>query len=236
MEQVGCYINWPWVFLGFKTILDPLAVASWPIAIGFVFWFLRQPITALIQRIKKVDGFGAQAEFSPIEQRAEHKPSGSAELFLQKNRVATALPPQHDVYDMLDQSARKILQEAVQGDSDLQLQWAIRMRSISEAERIHEANYRIMFGSQLKALKELHLLLQAPASHFFRFYQEAASNPDWKLVYETRTFEEWGRFLINIGYVEVVSGTDPEEVRITPLGSHFLIWMTERRIPDFRPF
>jgi hypothetical protein len=56
-------INWPLVFQGAKTILDPIATASWPIAIGIIAWAFRNPIVAMIGRIRHVSGFGGAAEF-----------------------------------------------------------------------------------------------------------------------------------------------------------------------------
>lgn len=60
-------VNWPVVFQGLKTILDPIAAASWPIAIAIVAWVFREPITAMVGRIRQVSGFGGTAEFATIE-------------------------------------------------------------------------------------------------------------------------------------------------------------------------
>ena len=83
------------------------------------------------------------------------------------------------------------------------------MRSVVEANRLHEAHYRVIFGSQLRALRQLNFLGRAPASQFEPFFQEIRDDPDTAPIYEGYTFEQWWQFLLNAGYVRSVGDTDP---------------------------
>lgn len=238
MGQFGCYLNWPLVFQGFKTFLDPIASASFPIALAIIVWMFRQQLSELIGRIRKLDGFGLATSFEAQVSASNQPdaPTADFDFMGPRDSVFGSKPFPHDVYDAFDNMALETLEQQIAGDAERKLKFAIRMRSISEVARLHEAHYRSMYGSQLRALKELHILNQAPSEHFRQYYQGAAAIPEWKPIYENRSYEEWGQFLINIGYVEVVENSQPQLVRITHLGSHFFLWMAESRVPEFRPF
>lgn len=149
--------------------------------------------------------------------------------------IGTEFPPLHPVYSDVDVITNNTLDEFIGPDASLEkrLAWAVRMRSISETNRQHEQWYRIMFGSQLRALQRLSKLGTAPAEMFRPFFDEAAKNPETASIHEGRNFEEWGKFLLNIGYVQQVA--DTENVAITPLGLNFLMWMIEHKVNDWRP-
>lgn len=216
-----------------EVALNALAASSWPIAFGVVAVLFRQPIKDLLTRMRRLNSFGSEAEFIPIEGTAQHaERANGGKLSVPGN--LPQLPPPDAVYDLFDQYARKTLDTEVLGDTDRQLAWAIRMRSISEANRIHEFNYRLIFGSQIAALKALNTVTEAKAEDFRAYFDAAASNPEWKVIHEGRTFEQWGQFLVDASYVQLVEGTDPEVVRITPFGRQFLIWMTEARVSEVK--
>lgn len=229
---MGCSIDWPTTFLGVKTVLDPVAAASWPIGLVAIFWLFRSELRQILPRIRSIKGAGVEADLHVDTQSA---PSLEAQ---ERERLpagfGTEYPPPHAVYTKIDELTRSILDQEIQGDADKKLAWAIRMRSISEANRVHETNYRLIFGSQIRALKRLNLTGRAPASQFEIFFQEAAANPESAAIHEGRTFEEWGQFLFNVGYVREVPESDPLEVEITEFGQQFLIWMTEARASEYR--
>lgn len=122
------------------------------------------------------------------------------------------------------------------GSPERKLAWAIRARSVAEIERLHERNYRNIYGSQILALKALNAIGGVAKGEDFRpFYDTAASTPEFKGAYENRSFELWGEFLIDAGYVEVVEGTEPLQVRLTIMGADFLHWLVRSRAPEFKP-
>ncbi len=228
--MVGCGIDWGLTFQGFKTVLDPLASASWPIAVGATAYGFRDSIKALLVRIRSFKGAGLEAEMAVEEQQAAATQALDAP---QLAPIGTEFPPLHPVYTAVDAETSAVLDEFIGAAPEKRLSWAIRMRSISETNRRHEQWYRIMFGSQLRALQRLSKLGRAPAESFRPFFDEAAKQSETAPLHEGRTFEEWGQFLIDIGYVAQVPETN--DVAITPMGVNFLIWMVEAKVNEWRP-
>nr|NUR36991.1 hypothetical protein [Sphingomonas sp.] len=226
-------VDWPLVFQGVKTLLDPIAAASWPIAIGIVAWAFRGPITATIGRVRQVSGFGGTAEFATQEltqQSAEATPPASVPAL-----NTNTLPPSDPIYDALDEQLAATLDQHVQGNADVKLAWAIRSRSVSEANRLHEFHYRLLFGSQINALKTLNVVGQGPLSEFETYFENLKSNPAYESFHKNRSFDQWAEFVANIGYAELVEGSDPPVVRITPFGRQFLQWMVVSSVPEVKP-
>jgi hypothetical protein len=54
-------------------------------------------------------------------------------------------------------------------------------------------------------------------------------------LHKGRTFDQWGDFVANIGYVAAVDGSNPPKVQTTPLGRQFLEWMVINRVSEFKP-
>jgi hypothetical protein len=230
---MGCSIDWALTLQAIKTILDPIAAASWPIGVVTIFWLFRSDLRNILPRIRTIKGAGVEADLH-IETQIATSPANQVSSELSAG-FGTEYPPPNLVYDELDKISRDILNREIQGDTEKKFAWAIRMRSISEASRIHEMNYRLIFGSQLKALRRLNVLDRAQVSQFEPIFQEAATNPDTAPFHEGRTFEEWGQFLLNTGYVRQVPNTAPLEVEISSFGQQFLVWIVEARASEFRP-
>ncbi|WP_336981565.1 hypothetical protein [Altererythrobacter fulvus] len=224
-------IDWPLTFSGFSTFLEPLASASWPIGIFAVALLFRSEIRALVARIKKLSGAGIEAELTIEALQHSTAPGTEAPLL---PAFGTEAPQPDQVYDALDREAREILEREIGGDLQKQLAWALRMRSISEAARRHEANFRIMMGSQLTALQRLNLLIRMPLEDFTSIYNEAVSNPDFAPMYERLQLDAWLNWLHSTGYIEV-TGVPPSTVSLTPWGGHFMLWMTQARVIPYRP-
>ena len=229
-------VDWPIVFEGVKTVLDPLSNASWPIAIGVIAWVFRDPITKMIGRVRQLSGFGGTADFTGGD-AISHRQSaeGSATASLPALADTNNLPPPDPVFDILDGQLASVLEQHVQGGENVKLAWAIRQRSISEATRIHETNYRVIFGSQIHALKTLNVVGTGAIGEFEQFYETVRANPAWEAIHKDRTFEQWGQFLIDAAYVRLVEGSDPEAVQITPFGKQFLHWMVLAAVPEAKP-
>jgi hypothetical protein len=229
-------VDWPLVFQGVKTVLDPLAAASWPIAIGVTAWAFRRPIESVIGRVRQFSGFGTTAEFATNEaimhQQDAEKTSTPA---LPTIADPLQLPSADPVFDILDQQLRDVLDQDISGDYSLKLSWAIRQRSISEATRIHETNYRLIFGSQIFALKTLNTVGQGPVGDFERYYNEKVlTNPQWEAIHKGRTFDQWGQFLVDAAYVVIIEGSNPPIVQITPFGKQFLHWIIIEGVSEFK--
>jgi hypothetical protein len=134
--------------------------------------------------------------------------------------------------DPLDAHLRAQLENAIGESAELKLAWAIRLRSQTLVERMHETNYRVIFTSQIWALKQLNQIGQTTLSQARRVYHEAAEkDPDF---YRLVTWESWSAFLQNTGYVQVGEGDEPI-VTMTPLGNDFIVWMAARRVLEVKP-
>lgn len=230
-------VNWPLVFQAVKTVLDPLAAASWPIAFGIVAWAFQKPITAMIERIRQLSGFGGTADFATGEGVAHQQPpaEGSESAKLPALADVGKPPPSDPVYDILDGQLEAVLNQGIVGNTEIKLAWAIRQRSFSEANRIHETNYRFIFGSQIHALRTLNGVGQGPVSYFEKYYETVATNPAWEAIHKDRTFEQWWEFLVNANYIALVDHSEPPLVQITPFGHQFLQWMVRAHASDFKP-
>lgn len=228
-------VIWPLVFQGVKTVLDPIAQASWPIAIGVVAWAFRNPLTAMIARVRQVSGFGGTADFATPEIGSQQSADATKASSLPALSDTANAPPTDAVYDALDARLGADLNQHIQGNADVKLAWAIRSRSVSEANRMHETHYRLLFGSQIAALKSLNVCGPAPISDFEKFYAAIATNPANEPIHKDRTFEQWADFVANIGYVEAVEGSTPPQARITPFGRQFLQWMVVNGVSEFKP-
>ena len=229
-------IDWPVVFEGAKTVLDPLSNASWPIAAGVTAWVFREPVKSMIGRVRQLTGFGGSADFTAGDRIASQQSAeGSATASLPALVDTSNLPPSDSVFDILDSQLAVVLDQHVQGGDKFKLAWAIRQRSISEATRIHETNYRVIFGSQIHALKTLNIAGTGLISEFETFYENVRSNPTWEAIHKERSFELWGQFIIDAAYVVLVEGSDPPTVQITPFGKQFLQWIVLAGVPDVKP-
>ncbi len=216
-------------------VLDALAASSWPIAFGISVLLFRKPIINLLSRVRRFNGFGGEAEFNALEnpaQLAAHADGGR--LALPGGNNIPYFPPPDPVYTEFDQATRDVLDAEAAGEAERQLAWAIRMRSISEANRIHERNYRMIFGSQIAALRALNTATEAKVDEFRPFFSAALQNPDWKDIHDGRTFEQWGQFILDTGYARIIEDSEPAKVQITPFGKQFLLWMIETRSTEMK--
>lgn len=227
-------LDWPLVFQGVKTVLDPISEASWPIAIGLIVWAFRNPITAMIGRVRQVTGFGGSAEFAMPDAVSQQSGGTAKSATLPAITDTSNLPPSDFVYDILDAEIKATLDQHIKGEIEVKLAWAIRSRSVSEANRMHETNYRLLFGSQIQALKALNVSGQTSISDLEKFYAAIAANPLNELFHKDRTFEQWRNFLLNIGYAKTVEDSNNLLVQITPFGQQFLQWMVIVGVSEFK--
>lgn len=219
-------VDWSTVFAGAKVVLDPLAAASWPIALSVILFGFRKPLIGLIGRMKEATGFGTSVAFE-AQQGAIALQQGTGDRDVSgQPTIASAQPPAPDlVYDILDNRTLEILDTALPGEHSIKLLWAVRLASISEAHRLHEFHYRLIFGSQIRALVALNQNVQEEIVVFEQFFRQVAADPANTPIHKDRTFEQWGEFLVNAGYVEISSESDQNIVKITPLGRQFCAWL-----------
>ena len=239
----GMYYYWELVVTFSKYVLEAISGSSWPIAVFAIAWIFRDKIDSLIDRIKQISGLGAAAEFSPGEKYMQQEEKVNAFAFStaqsspgMANLNNNERPPNSDpVFDILDNQLRETLEQQFHQNCEIKLAWAIRMRSISEATRMHESNYRLIFGSQIKALKLLNAHGVSNIGDFKTFYENVRVDPANEIFHKDRSFEHWGKFLVSINYVKINDGSERHTVEITPLGKQFLQWMVLYEVSEFKP-
>jgi hypothetical protein len=231
-------LDWSLIFQGLKTVLDPLAIASWPIAFVVAAWLFRKPIASVTNRVSQFNGFGTSASFAPIEvQKDQQEPEKISAPAPFENAIQSQLPQvgTDPVFDVLDKSLSDHLEKMIKGDDALKLKWAIRERSISEGNRIHEMNYRLIFGSQISVLKYLNTASQSPLAMVESYYKQSVrANSAWEAMHKDRTFEQWLGFLTNTGYAIREQGLGAPSLHITPFGKHFLTWMVNVGVTELK--
>jgi len=134
----------------------------------------------------------------------------------------------------MEQEYVATLEAQLPGDFAMQRRFLTRALAITTGERNHEANYRIMFGSQLAALKGLNERGgSAPLRDGTELY-DAAFVGD---VRDRVPFDRWWGWLQDIKYIVVGAPASPESVvTLTPLGRDFLMWMVGRGVAENRPY
>jgi hypothetical protein len=217
--------------------------AMWPIVallafVIFVFSF-RHPISDAFARFRAISALGLRADLSGTmyeqaniqkseEESATVKPPASPTSTPQN------MPPQVALYDVRDKKTKETITSNIPNDKDQQLAWAIRLHTLASIELQHEANYRIMFGSQIALLKKINQF------SFLSFPQARETHETLKesnpRLYSSMPFERWYNWLTTIGYMTLQrddSGEMPETTMIlTDFGRDFLIWMATKGVSE----
>lgn len=145
------------------------------------------------------------------------------------------LPPPSAVHGPIEADLRRRIEESVPGGLDVQMAWALRIAVVAQVERDHEQTYRLIFGSQIAALKELNVRGALTLDQAREVYALTAmkNHPD---TFKPETFEDWGQFLINRGLVVVAPQPATDETRaiLTHLGRDFLMFVTGRGLTEYK--
>lgn len=205
---------------------------------GFMATF-RANIGSFIDRMNKAKAPGFEISMSPKEQHlpsADDIPALSAVV---PASVASGapnnppqLPPATPAQVAYEDETRNALQQIAPDQWELQVKYLVRALAIISLERNHEANYRIMFGSQLRALQGLNQRGgTAPLNDGRPLYDEAFNAEEQTKV----PFDRWWVWLRDIGYIAVneIPGA-PAVASLTAIGRDFLMWMVGRGVAEDR--
>jgi hypothetical protein len=207
-------------------------------AAGFVLLF-KKNIGSLIDRISKVDvpGIGS-ADAGPAKQiEAQGEPPKPQLPAPQPTAGAPTMPPFNTVLTPVEKDIRAWLESSYPESTDLQLAWAIRSAASAQMQGRYEAIYRIIFGSQIHALRQINLRQGHITVGDVRIIYDAtkALNPE---VYNDFSFERWGGFIVEQGLATLNGGTgaDADKLSITVNGKDFLHFLVDRGISEQKPF
>ena len=225
--------------------MDILPAVAWPlaavvVAIGGLLIF-RSPIIALIERSKSLTlPFGGKLDAEPAKQiEAQTEPS-KPPLPLPGPQPASASPtmppPANDLITGVEGDIRNRLAIAFPEAIDAQLAWAIRTAALSQVERDLEKVYRVIFGSQIFALKEINMRGGLTVSEARGIYERAKEA--FPVLYADYSFEGWGRFVLDHGLAVIPkpTGLESDRIHLTPFGKEFLFFLVGRSLAENKPF
>lgn len=222
-----------------------LAGLGWPlvvlISILTTLFLFRTNIAKLIDRADKAKVPGVELSAPAQAQVATdpETPTLPAPVpALQPERAeaappAAALPPPTPIILQVEESINGELEARAAGDIAVQRATTVRALAIARVLLAHEANYRVIFSTQIMLLKALN----------DRSVQNSEQARFWYDVFHSRlpdvpiTFEAWLGFLQNAGYIIVGAGWPAQvaSIEIDPFGQDFLLWMIHNRISEVRP-
>lgn len=131
------------------------------------------------------------------------------------------------LFDPIEEDARTRITQNVP-DPKFHLDWALRLFSTAAIQRDNEQTYRLIFGSQIKALKAIaHHAGFGPKTLIVEGYNDARKAfPD---AYEDFDFDKWFGFLLSR---QLVAQPNEETVALTARGYAFLSFMAVTGVPE----
>lgn len=210
-----------WVWLG----VSVARIAAWPLVIALVAWWHRDTLGKLLDSLPtrpvtvKAPG-GWEASLGASEQLQEaRKPAIEA-------AIQTAPPAARPAVADLEGRLRAQLA----GDQAQQTATLLRELAETRVRAGHESIYRLIFGSQIQALKQLDLRGTATVQEAQQYYNTLIAL--WPDLYPKYPFESWLNFLIAMLLVQ----RDGESLSTTIYGHDFLTYLTANRIPEAKPW
>jgi len=201
---------------------------AWPIAVVIVSLIfkpgLRDFLRSFTARKIEVEGFGVKARIDAAEQQ-----KGAAE------NPATEKLPQAPALDPSPRLAVNIietrLREELNGfEAGKREPVLVRALAHSRLEAGHEFTYNRIFGSQILALKRLNEVSRATVDDAREFFKPFAEQ--FPQLYNNYGFDAWLGFLLG-GAMIVQNGNVLE---ISDFGRDFLVYLTERRLSENKPW
>lgn len=147
------------------------------------------------------------------------------------------IPAPSVVFEPIEADLRRRIETSIPGNLTVQMAWAVRLAAAAQVERDHEVTYRLIFGSQIAALKVLNVRSPITVALARDFYLKTAvqHHPD---VFKPTDFEGWADFLVTRGLVvlEKTPVDDDTLVALAPLGRDFLMFVTGRGLSENKGF
>jgi hypothetical protein len=206
--------------------------------------FFRQPLSRAIDRWKganlgkdrSIDLSGEAA--AQVQAQKNAAPPEGERLPVPVPEPGAALPappPPSPVYGPIEADLRRRIEEAVPGGHDVQMAWALRFAVAAQVEAGHEQTYRLIFGSQIAALKQLNTLGPLTVRQAREIYNITALR-NFPETFKDEEFPAWGGYLINRGLVTLEPGEPTEDTKafLTPLGKDFLLFMVGRGLIEYK--
>jgi hypothetical protein len=211
-----------------EVLLTLLPIVVWPLAVVVLviagLFILRAPITRFIDRAKSA-GFGSTKIEADSQAQAQQKvgealPAGSTSTL---DKIFA-----NPLISQIEQSIFDDPTFKAETDPNQRQRILLRYLASSRISFAFERIYRVIFGSQIKALKYLAGVPAAKKADLEGLYADAVAA--YPAMQKGTSVDGWLQFLQNTGLVH--SGGDV--VQITLLGREFLKHLIDMRYPEER--
>lgn len=114
-------------------------------------------------------------------------------------------------------------------DCEEKLKRVVNIQAVYQIQLMFERTYRVIFGSQMDALRMARREEGIPLSEVEATFNNAKGL--FPAIHEGRTFEQWGQFLINAGLAMEIRANGIRMAHTTEIGREFLAYIDERGYP-----
>ncbi|WP_294287826.1 hypothetical protein [uncultured Sphingomonas sp.] len=225
-------MNWPVILAFTKPVLAFAGDAAWPVAAIAIAFRFKEPIAGIIGRVRRVSGFGVEAEIPPnANQIAGNSAPDAGILSTTTGELSVPpLPPADQLLDPVEQRLRTMLDAEPLNDNQ-KLRWAIRVAIIWQVLAWHERTYRQIYGSQIAFLKHLNVVGRITRSAAYEFFQNSRAQVELPHY----NAERWLQYLLDDERVASVEGPG-DQLELTIGGRAFLTWMAGNGVIETKPF
>ncbi|MCS3896412.1 hypothetical protein M2171_005545 [Bradyrhizobium japonicum USDA 38] len=189
-----------------KLLIELAKAIAWPVAVIAIGLMFKADVRALFPRLKKAGPTGF--EFDPGRQ-----------VLAAPSKELKDLPGFPERSPMVAKVETDLHTELELFDPDRRIDLLIRNLAVARLATSFEQIHRTLFGSQLRSLRALAASENGAASR-----AEASSafenqvKPRFPEFYEKSSFDEWVRYLITVGLVEMKA----DKIAITEKGRELL--------------
>lgn len=199
-------------------ITDLIASLAWPSIVATGGYYYREEIRGLFKRVQKIGLGGAQFETTPAQ----------VPTTVEKNIVSNQL---RDVglarTPFMSEVERRLLADLDSTPDEKRLPLLVRLLAQARIELACERIYSIIFGSQIRGLRELEKAGgQVPIKDAQEFFGSVKT--EFPEFYDKIDFWDWISYLTRSDLVV----TSTEDVELTPFGRDFLLYLAARGLPN----
>ena len=217
----------------FEFLLDKLI--SWPVITLVAILLFRKPVIGLLGRVHTVAFGGLGLDFKAATAASIQSESKAGETGLDedvKKRLQEVenfgvSPVVSQRVQLIQADIQKLHLDVNQKTVDLLVKHLARTQFLLSLE----STYRMIWGSQIVLLRQLNTFGVRTRAELSPIYESAIAH--FPQVYDHYSFEQWLQFLRTQG---LIATQDEEHFDITDFGKEFLMWMTNARVLENKPF
>lgn len=209
-----------------KGAISLAQVLAWPIVVILAIVLFKKELADILPNVEEVGTGGVKIGRGAAKRQANEQQVVTANPAITATPTANA-PPVSPVIVAFERSIVASLETMLDG---AKIPALTRALASVRVELAFERVYRLIFGSQIAALKRL--LENGPSNRTEAegYFDEIKRR--YPEFYRDGNFEEWVGFLLRQELVNVDRGT----YRITEAGIEFLTYLFNLRLPEQKPF